>query len=126
MLINTVVFTVVFHLAVTPFLVIKGFQISPHIQAFIVAFLISNPIGFLLSRYIVFTESNIRGRVQAFRYALLVATCTFLNYVFLKMFVEWMHLYAPLAQVITTAIVAVFSYVSQRNFTFKVKEAVVK
>jgi len=96
--------------------------ISPHIAAFLISFSISFPLGFLLSKYVVFTESNLKGRVQLFRYAVLVAINILLNYVFLKFFVEWCHLYPTPAKIITTAIVAVFSYISQRNFTFKVKE----
>lgn len=96
--------------------------ISPHIAAFIMSFTISFPSGFALSRYIVFPESTVmRKRVQLFRYALLVAMCILLNYIFLKFFVEWCNWYPTPSKVLTTLFVAVFSYVSQRNFTFKVK-----
>jgi putative flippase GtrA len=99
------------------------FIIAPYIAAFIVSFCISFPMGFALSKYVVFQESNLRGRVQLFRYALLVGMCIFLNYIFLKIFIEWCGFYPTPAKILTTAIVAVFSYVSQRNFTFKVKPA---
>lgn len=79
-------------------------------------------MGFILSKYIVFPHSNLGGKVQLFRYAVLVCMCILLNYVFLKLFVEWCHFYATPSKILTTALVAVFSYVSQRNFTFKVKE----
>ncbi len=96
--------------------------IHPYIAAFIMAFAISFPLGFALSKYIVFPESNLHGRVQVFRYALLVGMCILLNYVFLKIFVELCHFYPTPSNVLTNALVAVFSYISQRNFTFKVKE----
>jgi putative flippase GtrA len=98
--------------------------ITPHIAAFLMSFSISFPLGFTLSKYIVFPESNLRGRIQLMRYAMLVGMCILLNYIFLKFFVEWCHFYPTPSKVLTTAIVAVFSYVSQRNFTFKVKEVV--
>jgi len=98
--------------------------IAPHIAAFLMSFSISFPLGFALSKYIVFPESNLRGRIQLLRYAMLVGMCILLNYIFLKFFVEWCHFFPTPSKVLTTAIVAVFSYVSQRNFTFKVKEAV--
>src|SRR5690606_24531207 len=104
----------------TPFI-----TISPHIAAFMISFSISFPLGFALSKYVVFTESNLKGRIQLFRYAVLVSMCILLNYVFLKFFVELCHFFPTAAKIITTAIVAVFSYVSQRNFTFKIKEAVI-
>jgi putative flippase GtrA len=100
--------------------------ISPHIAAFLISFTFSFPIGFLLSKYVVFTESNLKGRVQLFRYALTVLMCILLNYVFIKFFVEWCHLYPTISKIFTTAIVAVFSFISQRKFTFKVKEALVE
>ena len=42
-----------------------------------------------------------------------------LNYLLLKIFVERMRLDAILSQVITVVIVVVFSYLAQRNFSFK-------
>lgn len=88
------------------------------------SFCINFPTGFALSKYIVFTESNLKGRIQLFRYALLVGVCIVLNYVFIKLFVEICGFYPTPSYILTSVIVAVFSYVSQRNFSFKVKEAV--
>ena len=42
-----------------------------------------------------------------------------LNYIFLKLFVEYVGLDAVLSKVLTTVIVVIFSYVSQRYFSFK-------
>lgn len=100
---------------------IGGITIASHIFAFLISFSISFPIGFALSKYIVFPESNLKGRVQLFRYAVLVGMCIILNYVFLKMFVEVWNIYPTPSKILTTALVAVFSYISQRKFTFKVK-----
>lgn len=101
-------------------------KITPHVAAFIMSFCINFPTGFALSKYIVFTQSNLRGRIQLFRYALLVGVCIVLNYVFIKLFVEICGFYPTPSYILTSVIVAVFSYVSQRNFTFKVKGAVAK
>jgi putative flippase GtrA len=102
---------------------VQALTISPYIAAFMMSFSISFPSGFILSRYIVFPESTVmRKRIQILRYALLVGMCIILNYVFLKLFVEYFHFYPTPSKVLTTLIVAVFSYVAQRNFTFKVKQ----
>ena len=93
--------------------------ISPHIAAFLLAFLISFPTGFLLMRFIVFQESSLKGRVQFFRYLLTVSFSLFLNYLFLKIFVDKLHIFPTIAKVLTTFIVIGFSYVSQKNFSFK-------
>src|SRR3990170_1548799 len=94
-------------------------SISPHIMAFIISFAVSFPTGFYLNRNIVFTGSTLKGRVQLFRYLLLVIICIILNYVFIKLFVEQFHIYPTVAKILTTFIVISFSYITQRNFTFK-------
>lgn len=93
--------------------------ISPHIAAFLLAFLISFPTGFFLMRLVVFQESSLKGRIQFFRYLLTVSFSLFLNYLFLKIFVDKLHIFPTIAKVMTTFIVIGFSYVSQRNFSFK-------
>jgi len=102
---------------VLPFMTLKCFTAS-----LIVAFCISFPTGFVLMRYLVYPESNLRRRVQLFRYLLQVVTCILLNYVFMYLFVEMYHIFAPLAKVMTTIIVVAFSYLTQKHFTFRVKE----
>jgi putative flippase GtrA len=95
--------------------------IGPHIAAFIVSFLISFPYGFFMNKFIVFTTSELRGRVQFFRYALTVVSCIGLNYLFLKLFVEAFGWYATPSKALTTALVAFYSYFTQQYFSFKVK-----
>jgi putative flippase GtrA len=94
--------------------------ISPHIAAFIMSFCITFPLGFLLNKYITFTQSDLKGRVQLFRYGVTVLMCIILNYVFLKLFVELLGWYPTPSKIITTVIVAVYSYLSQKHYTFKI------
>ena len=100
---------------------IGSFTISPYIAAFLMAFCISFPTGFYLSRYVVFQQSSIRGRIQLFRYFMVVLVCFFLNYIFLKLFVGYFGLYPTPSKIITTVIVVIFSYVSQSYFSFGTK-----
>ena len=93
--------------------------ISPYIAAFLMSFIISFPIGYLLNRHIVFPGSSLKGRVQLFRYFLLVVICIVLNYVFIKLFVEQFGIFPTVAKMLTTIIVVSFSYLTQKNFTFK-------
>jgi putative flippase GtrA len=92
---------------------------KPHIAAFIMSFCVSFPTGFFLMRNIVFTESVLQGRVQLFRYFVLVVICLLLNYIFIKLFVEQCHIYPTVAKIFTTVIVVSFSYLTQKNYTFK-------
>ena len=93
--------------------------ISPHIAAFLMAFAVSFPSGYLLNKFVVFPGSILRGRIQLFRYFLLVVLCVFLNYIFIKMFVEHFHIFPTISKILTTVLVVTFSYLTQKNFTFK-------
>ena len=94
--------------------------ISPHIAAFILAFCITFPTGFLLNKYITFTESKLRGIRQLFRYGLVVLANVGINYVFLKLFVEVFYWYPTPSKIVTTGIAIVFSFFAQKYFTFRV------
>ncbi|MFT3704057.1 MAG: GtrA family protein [Agriterribacter sp.] len=101
----------------TPFV-----SISPYIASFMISFVVTFPTGFYLMRNVVFTQSTLRGRVQLVRYFSLVLVCILLNYFFIKLFVEQFGFYPTIAKICTTVIVVLFSYVTQRHFTFKVKK----
>jgi putative flippase GtrA len=76
-------------------------------------------IGFLLNKFVVFTTSYLRGRIQLFRYFLSFFTNLVINYFLLKFFVENLKLDAFVAQLITTAFIVTLSYITQKHFTFK-------
>jgi len=93
--------------------------ISPHIAAFLIVFPITFTSGFILAKYVTFRASELKGRIQLFRYGITVSGSIFLNYVFLKLFVEYFGWYATVSKGITTIIVVIYSYISQRYFSFK-------
>ena len=92
-----------------------------HSAALMVSFIFCFPFGFFLMKYVVFTDSKMKGRIQLLRYFALYLFNLGLNYILLKLFVESLQIYPTIAQVITTAIIIVFSYVAQRNFTFRIR-----
>jgi len=93
--------------------------ISPHIASFIISFCITFPIGFYLSRYVVFQETTVTKKKQLFKYFIVVLGCVLLNYGFLKFFVDYLGWFPTMAKIVTTFFVVIFSYTSQKNFTFK-------
>jgi putative flippase GtrA len=99
-------------------------HITAAILSWVIAFSITFPMGFILSRHIVFPESNLHGFAQFFRYAMLTITCILLTYILLKFFVEICDMNHLLSAIITSGTIAVFSYFMQRKFTFKVKEVI--
>jgi putative flippase GtrA len=127
---NIVVYGVAYHLMLPPYpvteptITVLGFTIATHVAAFVVAFCFSFPYGFMMSRYVVFTQSSLRGRVQLFRYSLLVLVCLWLNYILIKIFADKdkLNFDAVISNILTQAIVALFSYTTQRYFTFRVRK----
>lgn len=96
--------------------------ISPHIAAFLIVFPITFFTGFLLAKYITFTGSPLRGRVQLIRYALSVGGSILLNYLLLKLFVEVLYFWPTISKMFTAVFVVTYSYLIQRYFTFKTGE----
>jgi len=100
---------------------IGSLAISPHIAAFIITFPITFLSGFILMRYVVFPDAKTtKKRVQGGKYLLVVLCCILLNYIFLKIFIEKLGWWPLPSKIITTLFVVLFSYFSQKHFTFKV------
>lgn len=99
--------------------------ISAYIAAFLMVFPITFLIGFILAKYVTFNASELRGRIQLFRYGLTVFGAIILNYLFLKIFVEYFGWYATFSKGVTTVIVVIYSYISQRYFSFKTAQLAV-
>ncbi len=91
-----------------------------HIAALILSFCVTFPVGFFMSKYVVFSDSNMKGRIQLFRYGMICLFNLLLNYILLKIFVERLNIYPVVAQVLTICIVVLFSYVAQRNYSFRI------
>jgi len=104
---------------------LKIISISPYIASFLIVFPVTFTTGFLLSKYITFTKSELHGRIQLLRYGLTVLVCIFLNYVLLKLFVEFCGLYPTPSKILTTGVVVIYSYFSQKYFTFKTEKAII-
>lgn len=96
--------------------------LSPHIAALLITFPITLLTGFLLQKYVTFTASDLRGRQQLIRYMAVVGVNLLINYFGLKLFVEILHFYPTLSKMLVTVVCTIFSYFSQKKFTFKSKE----
>src|SRR5260370_26120098 len=67
--------------------------LSPHIASLFMALSISVTTGFYLNRYVVFQQSGLRRRSQLMRYIFVVFICIVLNFIFLKIFVDYLGWY---------------------------------
>jgi len=97
------------------------YAFQPYTLALLVSSSFSFGFGFILNKFVVFTASNLGGRIQLFRYFLSFSFNLVLNYFLLKLMVEAFNWDAFISQLITTLIVIFASYISQKHFTFKVK-----
>lgn len=97
-----------------------GFMVfETHIASLFISSTIGFVAGFILNRYIVFTGSNLRGRIQLFRYFLSFFFNLLINYGMLKLLVDIGDWDPVLSQVVTILLVIGISYFTQRHFTFK-------
>lgn len=95
------------------------FAFKPHIAAMLIAFLFTFPVGFYLSMYVIFQGSYLKKRIQLLRYFIVIMLCMLINYICLKIFVEYLGWYPTPSQIITTGIIILFNYFSQRHFSFR-------
>lgn len=99
-------------------MVSPGIVISSHIFALIISFCICIPYGFLMSKFVVFQSSNLKGRIQLFRYLVIVGVNSALTYALLKLLVEVLHIFPTVSRIIIAIIVAALSFFVNQRFSF--------
>lgn len=122
LLLYSFLFVHVFHQA--EYLNVFGdFKITSRVAAWAIQFCFNLPVGFLLSSYVVFPESQIHGRVQLFRYIMSTIIFIVMSYVLTKVFAIAIPVVrADIANIFVALITTVLSYLTQRFFTFKITE----
>lgn len=93
--------------------------ISRHIAALCVTFPITLLTGYWLQSRISFKGSPLSDRTSLVRYLISTLGSLAINYVCLKIFVEWCGIYATWAQVLTSLITIIYSYIMQKYWTFR-------
>lgn len=96
--------------------------ITPHIAAFCIVFPITLLTGFLLQKYVTFTQSDLHGVRQLGRYTLIVAVNLAINYFGLKLCVETFGWYPTPSKMVVTIVTVVISYLGQKYYTFTKKK----
>lgn len=93
--------------------------ITPHIAALCIVFPITTLTGFLLNKYITFTNSILANYRQFIRYILIVFVNLSINYFGLKLFVELLEWYPTPSKIVITLLTILISFCGQKYFTFK-------
>jgi putative flippase GtrA len=95
------------------------YVVSAYTLSSILCFFIAFILGFILNKYVVFTESQLMGRIQLFRYAVSAGFSWLGNYLLLKILIEHLQFYPSIANVCASAFVVLLSYFLQRKYTFR-------
>ena len=110
----------IFHFILRQQMLYLGFvTLSSHIAALAFSFPISFMSGFLLQKYVTFNNSDLRGKVQLFRYGIVVVANLVINYIGLKLFVDVFGWFPTPSKMAITIVATGVSYISQKKFTFK-------
>lgn len=119
-LLDAIWYYIIYHYIVCErFIDLSIIVVSPHIAALCVVFPITFFTGFWLNRNVAFRATNISSLPQLAKYAFTVVGSILLNYVCMKLFVEYLGIWATPSKILTTAVCAVYSYIAGRYFTFK-------
>jgi putative flippase GtrA len=117
---NWILYFLVYNFLFKNRLVGLGFvTLSPHIATLALIFPVTTFSGFLLQKYVTFTASDLRGRVQLIRYLMIVAANLLINYIGLKILVDGLNFYPTPSIMIITIITVICSYLGQKKYTFK-------
>jgi putative flippase GtrA len=95
------------------------YVVSAYTLSSMLCFVIAFSLGFVLNKFVVFTESQLVGRVQLFRYAVSAGFSWLGNYLLLKILIEGLQFYPSIANVFSSFVVVFLSYLLQRKYTFK-------
>lgn len=93
--------------------------ITPHILTFCIVFPITFFTGFLLNKYVTFTTSKLKGWSQLIRYILVVLVNIMINYIGLKLFVDYLGWYPTPSKMMLTILTVIISFLGQKYFSFK-------
>ncbi|MBR2962557.1 MAG: GtrA family protein [Alistipes sp.] len=116
---DAVWYFVIYHCIVAKRFVDLGFvTISPHILSLVIVFPITFFCGFWLNRNVAFRIFTLSTKRQLLRYAMSVAISILLNYVSMKVLVEYFGIWATPSKVLTTIICTIYSYLIGRYYTF--------
>ncbi|MFI3264681.1 MAG: GtrA family protein [Rikenellaceae bacterium] len=117
---DTIFYYIIYNYIVCQQPVDLGFYvISPQIAALFMVFPITFLIGFWLNRNVAFQATEEREKRQVSKYALSVCGSIVLSYISLKVLVEVCGIWATPAKTLSSIIVALYSYIAARHFTFR-------
>lgn len=99
---------------------LKLVVLSSHIASLFFVFPITFISGFLLNKFIAFSDSTLRTSTQFFRYMVVGFGAILLSYLTMKLLVDMLGFYPTPSRVIAIFVTVFYSYILQNKFSFKV------
>jgi len=81
--------------------------------------------GFLLQKYVTFSSSDLKGRIQLVRYSGIFFINLIISYMGLKYLVDGLNFYPSPSNMIVSVMTIFISYFSQKQYAFKTLEPAV-
>lgn len=120
MALDTLWYFVIYHYIIAERFIDLGFVfVSPHIASLVVVFPITFFTGFWLNKYVAFRVTDYSKHNRLIRYAFSVLGSIVLNYVSMKLLVEYFMLWPTPSKMLTTLITACYSFLAAKFYTFK-------
>lgn len=117
---DTLWYFVIYHYIIAERFIDLGFVlVSPHIASLVVVFPITFFTGFWLNKYVAFRVTDYSKHNRLIRYAFSVLGSIVLNYVSMKLLVEYFMLWPTPSKMLTTLITACYSFLAAKFYTFK-------
>ena len=121
MALDTLWYFVIYHYIVAERFIDLGVVVmSPHIASLVIVFPITFFTGFWLNRNVAFRATAYKSRRQLMRYALTVAGSIVLNYVCMKLFVEYLSIWPTPSKMLTTIVSVIYSFLAAKFYTFRI------
>ncbi|MEK7607795.1 MAG: GtrA family protein [Patescibacteria group bacterium] len=90
-----------------------------HIPAVALAFIVSAFVAFTFQKFWTFRDHSLsRSHFQMTSYLILAVTAFFLTIFFMYLFVEVLYIWYVLAQIVTTGLVAIVTFLINKNIIF--------
>lgn len=97
------------------------FTLSSHIATMTIKIPIVLISGFLLQKYVTFSDSKLSGRVQLFRYSTVFFINLVINYLGLKILVDGLDFWPTPSNMIISVLTIFISFFSQKHYTFTIQ-----
>lgn len=100
---------------------IYGHRMKGVTASLVISFSCQVITNFLITKYLVFSESDLKSRKQFFRFSLVAVLGFIANLLLLKLLVGF-DVYAPLARILAAVSLGAASYFVHKFFSFKIKK----